>query len=259
MVERQQREEHGADQQGEGPREGDVVVPQFDESGDSHQYAIAEDIRQAVERAAYAHECRLVALAQGKHVEAVGGNVVCGRGKGGYREEQQRDVEQADGRLTGGNHLRRGVGDGECQPDEAERHEHLHGDGPPPLGAQDVDEGAPERLDGPRQIEQAGEERHFAIGHTELGKHQDGDVVDDEVGQAFGEVEGGDPQPGGDMLRLLQHGIYYLSIYYLLFKCAWRSDAGAVISATKLCFLFDKAILSARLSYGFCIGKHGYG
>ena len=44
-------------------------------------------------------------------------------------------------------------------------------------------------------IEQTGEECHLAVGHAHLGEHRHADVVHDEIGYAFGEVERGHPPP----------------------------------------------------------------
>ena len=72
----------------------------------------------------------------------------------------------------------------------------LHRDDPEPLRPEHVDEGAPERLDHPGEVEPGGVEGDVGIGDAET-------LVEDhryrhghDVGGAFGEIEGRDPCPG---------------------------------------------------------------
>ena len=196
VVEGDGGENEGGDHHRDFPRHGDVAglnaepayAVAFNVACDIDEDALAEDRRETIEGGADAHKSGLVLGGEGQHVEAVGGDVVGGRSEGGQHEEEQREGEQADGGGARCYFFGAREGDGEDEEDERQRHQGLHGENPPALGADDVDKGAPEGLYHPGEVEEACEESHLAVGDTHLGKHQHGDVVDDKVGYAFGEV-----------------------------------------------------------------------
>lgn len=143
---------------------------------------MSEDRGEPVKRASDANEGCLVTLFQCQHVEAVGGNVVCGRGKSRDDEQHQRDAEHADGGCSGRHSRLVRPWNGQRQQDECHRHQNLHGKGPPSFGLDDVDKRAPEGFDSPWQIEQACEQGHFSVRYAHFGKHHHGDVVYDKYG-----------------------------------------------------------------------------
>ena len=84
-----------------------------------------------------------------------------------------------------------------------DRHQQLHHHDPPPLAAKDIHERAPERLEQPRQPDQAGEQRHPAVVHAQILEDQDGDGIHNEIREPLEKVERGDPDPrGGIFVRV---------------------------------------------------------
>jgi hypothetical protein len=73
----------------------------------------------------------------------------------------------------------------------------LHQHDPETLGAEKIDKGAPEGFDYPGQIKPAGIKGDLSIGKSQiLVKHHAGSHGD-HIGDAFGDVNGGNPEPGG--------------------------------------------------------------
>ena len=188
VIESHQTEHDGCNQHCDGPRQWDVFVPQLDGTGYGYEYSLSEDGCKAVEGASDTDECCLVALLQCQHIEAVGGNIVRGGGKCCNDEQNQCDGEHADGSCPGSYRCFIRFRNGQRQQNECYRHQDLHGDDPPSFGLDNVDERAPEGLDGPGQIQQTRKQGHLSIGNTHLGKHQYRDVVDNEVGDALCKV-----------------------------------------------------------------------
>ena len=79
-------------------------------------------------------------LFESQHVEAVGSDVVGGTGKGHQPEEGQRPLQPVRG------------GNCEGHTTESRTNEQLHGDDPPTLGADDIDERTPQWFDNPGQV-----------------------------------------------------------------------------------------------------------
>ena len=156
---------------------------------------LSEDGGKPVESASDTHEGCLVTLFQCQHVEAVSGNVVCGRGESRDDEQHQCDAEHTDGSCSGSHSRLVRSWNGQRQQDECHGHQNLHGKGPPSFGLDDVDKRAPERFDGPGQIEQACKQGHLSVRYAHLGKHHYGDVVYDEIRNALCKVQGRYPCP----------------------------------------------------------------
>lgn len=193
MIEGYAAKEHGSDGHRDGPCQWDVACSGLKHTSHIHQYALSEDGREAIKGAADANEERLLLLVEGEHVETVGGNVVCGGCKGRYHEEDEREGEEAYGRLGGRNDIGIGMGNGECEQYEGCTHQDLHHDNPPPLGAQYVYKGAPQGFYHPRQVDKAGEESHLSVGYAHACEQNHGDVVHNEVRDALCKVECGYP------------------------------------------------------------------
>ena len=107
------------------------------------------------------------------HVESVGRDVVRGAAEGDEEEEAHRGLEPEC----------RGDGEGDaCQGCSDER---LHGEHPPALGLQQVDERTPQGFDDPWQGQPACVETHLRIGESHLHVHYDRKTRDNDVGQSF--------------------------------------------------------------------------
>lgn len=169
----------------EAPRIGDAIAEEHLQiASQGYQQPLAEDGGDAIERAAYAHEPCLVVLVEADHVEAVGGDVVGSAGEGHEPEEAERPLQPE----------RRGYGEGHTA--EGCSDEQLHGDDPPPLGLDDVDQGAPQGLDDPGEIEPRGVERDLCVAQPQLFVEHERNGHDGHVGQSFCEIQGGHPGPG---------------------------------------------------------------
>ena len=154
--------------------------------GQHHQPALAGDHRQPVEGAAHADERGLRARRQGEHVEAVGGDVVGGRGESHQPQHGQRPTEEMRPRQGQRHHRQR-------QPEpELQHHD------PAPLAAQQVHQRPPQRLDHPGQVQPLVYERDLGVGDAQVLVHHHRQRHHHDVGQAFAEVERGDPAPGVD-------------------------------------------------------------
>ena len=184
MPQGDEREEHGRGEQGDAPGARDGAQALLQHARQYHDHALPEDRRDAVEGAADAHEGGLLLLLQGDHIVAVRGDVVRGGGEGDDVEDDQRPAEDVRA-------------DAQREAGEADGAQQLHQHDPPALGADHVHEGAPQGLDDPGEVEQGGVHGQVAVRHAQALEHRHGDVVDDEVGNALGEVERGDPPPGG--------------------------------------------------------------
>ena len=196
MEEGEGAEEDRGDAEGQAPG-GRNVRPGLENARERDEGALDEEVGEAEEGAADADEEGLFLLFQRQHVVAVRRDVIGRRGEGGHPEdddaqgkERHRDVPAGDlGRLR----HRHGQG----QAEEEGGDQQLHRRDPPAFVAEDVDKRAPDGLDDPREVEKAGVERHLGIAHAELLEHHRGDAVHDEIGNAFREIEGRHPNPGG--------------------------------------------------------------
>ena len=152
-------------------------------TGNRHENAIAEYHREAVERVADANIPRLVVVIELEHVVTVGGNVVGGAAECHQEKEEHRALKPE-----------RGV--------ERERHagkrraeQRLHRQHPPPFRLVQIHEGAPERLDDPRQSEPARVKANLAVAHSQLHVHHHSHRHYDDVWQPLGDVKCGNPRP----------------------------------------------------------------
>jgi hypothetical protein len=163
--------------------------------GGIHQPALAADHRHAVEQAAHTHEGGLLVLRQRQQVEAVGGDVVRGRGKGQQPEHGQAELEDA--------------GQRQCQRHRTQRRtdDELQGHDPPALGAQQVHQRRPQRLDDPRQVQPARVERDRGVVQAQVLVQHHRQRHHHHIGQALAVVQGGDPPPGGAGLWQGRHGV----------------------------------------------------
>jgi len=125
----------------------------------------------------------LVLFRQGENVETVGGDVVGGGAEGDDPKERNREQDKIR------------AGQGEREPGEGEAEDALHAPDPEAARFENIHDRTPERFQHPRQIEEASVETNKFIGDAEGLIEDDGDGGDDGVGQAFGEVERGDPGP----------------------------------------------------------------
>lgn len=170
-------------EEGEGPGVGDASGGALQPPRQHDEQPLSGNGRDAVERAADAHVERLFVGCEGEHVEAVGCDVM-GRGTESHQPEQgERGTEEPVERQRQGN------------PGERGADEQLHGGNPPAFGLHQVDEGTPEWLDDPGQVEPAGVEGNVGVGDAELLVHHRGDGHHGNVRQGFGEVECGNPAP----------------------------------------------------------------
>ena len=169
----------------DAPRIADVAGDNFKVACEHHEQSLTHDGGDAVERGADAHKPCLLVLLEAEHVEAVGGDVV-----GGTREGHQPETGQGSLQPVGG-------GDGEGHATEGGAYEQLHGDNPPALGLDDVDERAPQGFDDPRQVEPRRVERDIGVRQSETLIHDERDGHHSHVGETFCEVKGGHPGPGG--------------------------------------------------------------
>ena len=117
-----------------------------------------------------------IVLGEGEHVEAVGGDVVGGRGEAHQPEYGQGELEEE----------RRGDGKGDAG--QCESYDPLHGECPPALGADNVDKGAPEWLDDPGEVQPAGVEGDVGVGDAQALVHDDRDGHHGHVGETLREV-----------------------------------------------------------------------
>ena len=107
---------------------------------------------------------------------------------------------QSHGESTHGNTVFcdvSGFRQGECEGygAQADSHAYLHGDCPPALGADDVDNRAPEGFDHPRQVEPAGVECRVGFRHAQLGEQHHSDHIDEYERDTLREVQRGNPRP----------------------------------------------------------------
>ena len=143
----------------------------------------AEDRGQAIESGAYAHKPSLLVFVESEHVEAVGSDVVGGTREGHHPKEEQRSLQPERG------------GDGEGDPSEGRSDEQFHRHNPPSLGADEVDKGAPQRFNDPRQVEPRGIKGDLGIAQTELFVENEGDGHHSHIGQSLRKIEGRNPPP----------------------------------------------------------------
>ena len=181
MVQGNRNEQTRHEVERQAPCQRNVPARCFQPSGQHHQDTLPEDIGQAVERVADAHEERLFARGQSQHVEAVGGNVVRGRAESHQPEAGQRSLYIMVGRDEKGDARHRGS------------YQRLHGGYPPAFGLDEVHKGAPQRLDGPGQVEPRGVEGNLRVAKSQPLVQDDGQGHHSYVWQPFGKVEGGDP------------------------------------------------------------------
>ena len=132
--------------------------------------------RYAIEGAANAHEERLLVSVKSYHVESVGSNVVSGAAEGHEPEESHSVL----------NELRCTYG--ESHTSDGNAYHELHHYYPPAFGPEDVNDGTPQGLDDPREVEPAGIECYLVIVETKLFVHDGGDSHHHEVGDAFRKV-----------------------------------------------------------------------
>ena len=173
---------HSQEQSGEpieyqSPREFYLIAEHhLQHSGERHENAVDEDYCESVERVSEPHVFCLVVVVEFYHVEPVGSHVVGGAAEGD-------DEEQAHGGLK--PECRRYA---ERYASQCAADEHLHGEHPPALGLQEVDERAPQRFYHPRQSQPSGEETHLSIGESHLHIHHHGETRHDGVWQSLGEI-----------------------------------------------------------------------
>ena len=110
VVGRDEHEESRQQVECDAPGEGDAARERFQRAGQHDEQAAPGNGGDAVERAADAHVEGLFVRVEGQHVEAVGGDVVCGTAESHQPEESQREPQEVRG---GGEerHARDGDGD----------------------------------------------------------------------------------------------------------------------------------------------------
>ena len=108
-----------------------------------YEHALSEDRREPVESGAYADKETLLLLCSSQHIEAVGSDIMSGRCESCDDKDEQGDVEERHGDVLGCYECALRMRYRQREQHEAEGHKHLHGHYPPPLRADDVDEGAP--------------------------------------------------------------------------------------------------------------------
>lgn len=162
--------------QAPGIFDGGVAEDELQIAGYHHQHALPEDGGEAVEGAADAHEHGLLMVVKLEHVVAVGGDVVGGAAERHEGEKAERGLEP-ETRLERERHTAKGGAD-----------EQLHGHDPPALGLHQVDEGAPQGLDDPWQIEPAGVKGDFSVAQSQLLVEYERDGHHRHIGQSFREI-----------------------------------------------------------------------
>ena len=177
--------EEGAckDEEGDAPGHGNglgLLQP----AGKHDEETLSDDVADAIEGAADTYVEALVVGAEAKDVEAVGSDVVGGAGEGENPEEGQRALQPV------------GCGEGEGDAGKPCSDEQLHQQHPPALRLDGSDEGAPQGLDDPRQVEPGGIESQLGVGESKTFVHRGGYDHHGNIGQCLGEVEGGYPGVG---------------------------------------------------------------
>ena len=135
-------------------------------------------------------------LIQFYHIKTIRRNIVGGTAEGDEEEEAHRCLEPEGSRQREGD-----AGKGGSD-------ERLHGEHPPALGLQQVDERAPQGLDHPRQGEPSGIETHLGIGEAQLHIHHHREGGHNDVGQSFCKIEGRNPSPWIPAIFLCYHFIF---------------------------------------------------
>ena len=156
------------------PREAYLVAEHYlQDACQRNENAVDEDDGKPVEGVAQAHILGLVVPVELYHVESVGRDVVCGAAEGDEEEEAHRGLKPEC----------RGDGEGDARQGCSD--ERLHGEHPPALGLQQVDERTPQGFDDPGQGQPACVEAHLGVGESHLHVHYDRKTRDDDVGQSF--------------------------------------------------------------------------
>ena len=127
MVEAREEEEDGEDGEDHRPGERYLARMVLYQSRDDDEQSLSRDGGDAIERAAYADEERLLVAVEAVHVEAVGRDVV------GSRREGHQPKNASVSRK------KKLCGDEEGDAREGDGEDRLHGDDPPPLGADEID------------------------------------------------------------------------------------------------------------------------
>ena len=109
-------------------------------------------------------------------VKAVGGDVVGGTAEGYEPEEGQCCLYPEGSR------------NGEGYSGKAQAYKKLHGEYPPALGLDGIDERTPEGLYDPREVEPAGVKGEVGVRHAHLLIHGDGHCHYRHVRECFGKI-----------------------------------------------------------------------
>src|SRR5574344_2661194 len=139
MADGQYGKKRRRDDESHAPGMGNVAVSVFQNSGEHHDDALAEDGCNPVESASDSDIYRLPLLVERNHVETVCRDVVSRGCEGNYVEKYQRQPVCIWPHRKG-------------KRSKAGGHDSLHCKNPPALGADNVNEGAPQWLDDPWEI-----------------------------------------------------------------------------------------------------------
>ena len=105
-----------------------------------------------------------------QHIVTIRSDIVRGRCESGDDEEHQSQPEHTDRRTLLRHRGRIGIRQSERQEDTKSGHQHLHGNNPPTLGFDHIDQRTPNPFQEPREIKQCGEECQLVVGHSHFGK-----------------------------------------------------------------------------------------
>ena len=165
------------------PRELDITREHLKIACKHHQQTLTYDGSYTIECASYAHEISLFVLVETEHIETIGSDVVSGTRESHQPEERQRALKP----------IRSGNGEGHTTKSRSDKQ--LHGNNPPALGLDDIDEGTPQGFYHPRQIEPGGIERDVGVRQSQTFVHDKRDGHYSHIRQTFRKIKSGHPCP----------------------------------------------------------------
>ena len=148
-----------------------------------HQQSLPRQHRDPVERIANTDKKGLLLLRKSKHIKTISGDIMRRRAESHQPKEGQRKTQEEIAR-QGKGHAR-----------HAGANQELHRDDPPPLGLDQIDKRAPNRLDHPREIEPARVQRDLGVRDLHPLIHDHGERHHHHIWQSLSEIERGNPTP----------------------------------------------------------------
>ena len=140
----------------------------------------------------------MLALIERQHIKPVRRDIMGRRSEGRDPEDDQRQDEKGYRGMSRRDNICRGVRKGQGRSDKSRTDQHLHGQDPPSLGLDNIDERTPEGFNHPREIQDTGIRGDIGVRHAHLLEHDRRDRVHNEIGNSFREIKGRNPKPGRD-------------------------------------------------------------